>query len=57
MQDVQVDDMHIFKELIVVGVTCLSIQQREIEELEEFYLRFNKGKDGGSSSNANPLME
>jgi len=57
MQNVQVDDMHILEELIVAGVTRLSIQQREMEELEEFYLRFNKGQDGRSSSNANSLVE
>jgi len=49
--------MHILEELIVVGVTRLSIQQREMEGLEEFYLKFNKGQDGGSSLNANPLVE
>jgi len=36
MQDVQVNDMCIFKELIVARVTCLSIQQREMKKLEEF---------------------
>jgi len=28
-----------------------------MEELEEIYLKFNKGQDKGLGSNANPLVE
>jgi len=46
-----------FQALIESGQTHLRIQQRKMEELEEFYFKFNKRQDGGSSSNANLLVE
>jgi len=39
---VKIDEMCILEELIIARVTCLFVQQREMEELEEFYLKFNK---------------
>jgi hypothetical protein len=56
-QDIQVEDVGTLQELIQAGQTRLATQQREMEQLEQFYLKFNKGEDGGSSSNVNLVMD
>ena len=49
--DIETDDMHSLQELIDVGLNRLAVQHEEMAKLEDFYVNFNKGQDGGSSSN------
>ena len=55
--EIECDDVHTLEALIESGQMRLSVQKKEMEELEEFYLKFKKGLDGGSSSTAKPRVE
>jgi len=56
VNDIESHDVHTLESLIEIGKARLSIQHKDMDELEEFYLKFNKGQDGGSSSNVNPVL-
>lgn len=49
--DIETNDVRSLEDLIDVGINRLAVQQDEMVKLEDFYLNFNKGQDGGSSSN------